>query len=99
MTSRPDPLVAFDIRDSRNWWKVTNDSAYHESLLEWMRAQGMNPSITYRLEIHLIDCPSARIYEYDLNSDGHRYSVGNDLARREPYEVILPSLPPERTLR
>jgi hypothetical protein len=64
-------------------------------LLEWFTLEGINPRDIYRFEVYLVDCPSARVYEYDRDSNGHCYLVGDEIARRPPYEAILSSLPPE----
>lgn len=88
MTSTIEPLVVHDCRD-RGW-------AGDPRILAWCRAEGLNPHEIYRLEVYLLDCPSARVYEYARDDDGNRYLVGDDeAARREPHDVILTSLPPE----
>ncbi|MFI6594956.1 hypothetical protein ACIBHX_01840 [Nonomuraea sp. NPDC050536] len=73
MTSTIEPLVVFDARDER--WR--GDS----HILAWCRSEGIDPEQVYRLEVYLVDCPFARVYD--------------DYLRRDPYDVILSSLPPE----
>ncbi|MFD9950902.1 hypothetical protein ACFWYW_59195 [Nonomuraea sp. NPDC059023] len=87
MTSTIEPLIVYDC-SSRQWHG-------NPDVLAWMRAEGLDPEQAYRLEVYLVDCPSARVYEYDRNEAGERYLVGDDAARREPYDVILSSLPPD----
>lgn len=91
MTS-PTPLVVIDAHDE-SWMDIVR-SGCHRPLVEWIQAQGLVPRDVYRLEIYLIDCPSAVVYAYASNAAGHRYLDGGDIARREPYTMPLDSLPP-----
>ncbi|MFI6296822.1 hypothetical protein ACIBEJ_34895 [Nonomuraea sp. NPDC050790] len=88
MTSAIEPLVVYDCHDKQ--WRGDPD------VLSWMRAEQLDPELVYRLEVYVVDCPSARVYEY-ATVLGARIFVPAlaDYMRREPYDVILASLPPE----
>ncbi|MFD9950965.1 hypothetical protein ACFWYW_59350 [Nonomuraea sp. NPDC059023] len=88
MTSTIEPLVVYDC-SSRQWHG-------DPEVLAWMRAEGLDPDQVYRLEIYLVDCPSARVYEY-ATVQGARILVParEEYLRRKPYDVILSSLPPD----
>ncbi|MEV4246985.1 hypothetical protein AB0J63_26675 [Streptosporangium canum] len=88
------PLVVFDSADNTYWNRASADAAWYDSLLGWVRQHGIDPPNTYRLEVYLLDCPFARVYEFDLDKDGRKYVAGSDYARREPRDVLLSSLPP-----
>lgn len=101
------PIAVYDVHDRPAFDLLLADRNRHRALLAWMRSQALNPTHVYRLEIHLVDSPSARIYEYARDEQGVRYcGVDHDhrgdadrcaIARRKPYEVALSSLPPVPT--
>lgn len=100
----PAPLVVFDVNDRPAFDRIIAAPEHHQRLLDWMRSQGLDPHDVYRLEVFLVDCPSARVFEYARDGQGRGYcGVDHDhradldcchLARRDPYEVPLSSLPP-----
>lgn len=90
----PAPIATIDTRNRDAWDRIVADRDLHRRLVDWARDQHLTPENIYRLEIYLVDCPSARVFEYDLDDNGRRYAISNDIARREPYTVILTSLPP-----
>ncbi|WP_214317677.1 hypothetical protein [Nonomuraea sediminis] len=87
------PLVVLDVREQGH---LLFAAAFHSRLLDWLYDNGLNPYSIYRLEVYLVDCPSARVYEYARDEDG-RLIVDRereDVRRRPPRDVVLSSLPP-----
>ncbi|MGW4663203.1 hypothetical protein [Streptosporangium sandarakinum] len=101
MTSRDtlEPLVVYDAGDDTYQQRI--GTPWHDQLLAWARSNGITPDDVTRLEVYLLDAPFARVYEYALDENGRRYLTndGNDHARREPYNVLLTSLPPGMEIR
>lgn len=99
------PLMVIDTHD-REWDQITADHAYHQRLIDWARGQGLNPVHTYRVEIYLVDCPFARVFQYATDENGTRHcGVDHDhrgwadecrIAELKPSAVILSELPPEQ---
>lgn len=89
-----EPVRVLDAREEP--MRARLGTPWHMSLLDWFKQEGINPRNVYRLEVYLVDCPSGRIFEYDVDQEGNRYvKAGQDeAARRRPYDVILSSLPP-----
>jgi hypothetical protein len=83
-----EPLVVFDARDES--WRGD------PKILAWCRAEGLDPEQIYRLEVYLLDAPFARVYEF-VTLNGARFLVEerDDYLRRDPYDVILSTLPPD----
>jgi hypothetical protein len=67
-----------------------------EAYTDWLRAHGIDPCQTYRTEHHVIDVPLVRVYAYALDEQGRRYvdQAARDIARREPYDVLIRTTPP-----
>lgn len=76
-----------------------------EPVSAWLRDHGLNPYDIYRIEVHVIDVPLLRIFEFLRNEDGKLYCPldhehewahpdGCTAARRDPYDVLLKSNPP-----
>ncbi|WP_157253178.1 hypothetical protein [Nonomuraea typhae] len=95
MTSALEPIAVFDVNDVRAQAAMSGDRPYWESVLDWIRGHGLDPNEIYRLEVYRTDRLWARVHEYDRDAAGERYSIGTEVARRAPYDVILTSLPPE----
>jgi hypothetical protein len=90
----PEPLAVYDVREEP--FRSMLGTPWHMCLLDWLVEEGFDPLDIYRVEVYLVDCPSARVYSYARNEDGKRYLASElDLARRPPYDVILSSLPPD----
>ena len=98
MTPTPAPVV-YDVRDDDAWSRVIADKERYDQLTAWMRSQGLDPVNIYRIEIHPLDSPRARVYEYDRDEAGRMRLVGDDIAKREPYDLALSSLPPDAERR
>lgn len=86
-----EPVAVYDIRDP--WW-IDEDLGAHSRLLAWVRSCGVDPTFSRRFEIYLIDSPSMRVYDLDLDEHGQPYRDGRGAAMREPYDVLLRDLPP-----
>lgn len=82
-----EPLAVFDARDES--WRGDHQT------LAWFRSEGIDPNQVHRLEVYLLDCPFARVYEF-VTLNGARFFVAerDEYLRRDPYDVILASLPP-----
>jgi hypothetical protein len=103
VTPTADPLYVFDAY-SRNPADRNGfyDDDMHPRMLTWMRANRLNPSAVWRFDVHLIDCPSVRVWEYLLDEHGLPYCEIDHphrprscvMAAREPYTVVASSLPP-----
>ncbi|MFI7468187.1 hypothetical protein [Nonomuraea sp. NPDC049646] len=100
MTPTAEPLYVFDAYhpSSRRFYAAD----MHPRMLAWMREQGLSPAAVWRFEVHLVDCPSVRVWEYLLDGDEVPYCGIEHphrprscvLAEREPYTVVASSLPP-----
>ncbi|MFI6819253.1 hypothetical protein ACIBG7_43180 [Nonomuraea sp. NPDC050328] len=87
-----EALAVFDSRDDA-WYELVR-LGQANAFRAWVESQGLDPREIYRLEIYLVDCPSARVHSYAKDANGKHYLDGTDIARREPYEIALSSLPP-----
>lgn len=104
MLDLASPKVIFDVH-AQSWAHVTADKEYYARLLTWVREQGLVPEHIYRLEVYLIDCPHAQVFEFAYDEQGYKFlACGSDhvscgdrceVAKREPYTVILSNLPPD----
>ena len=94
MLDLASPRVIYDVH-AESWAYVVADKERYARLLAWIREQGLDPHDIYRVEVYLIGCPYARIFAFDLNDEGQHYMRGEDIARREPHNVILTCLPPD----
>jgi hypothetical protein len=100
VTTTAEPLYIFDAyHPSSRAFYADN---MHPRMLAWMRDQGLPAGGVWRFEVHLIDCPSVRVWEYLLDERGYPYCElehphrGRScvMAQREPYTVVASSLPP-----
>ncbi len=97
MTASLEPIWVGDVHDSQTW-PPPNLS----EVLGWARSEGINANETYRIEVYLLDCPFARVYEYDRDENGTRFCWVEhdhlddrcDVAKRKPFDVPLTTLPP-----
>lgn len=64
------PLAVYDVHDD-GYLGLTQEQ--QEQIMGWLREQDQNPDVIYRVEIYLIDCPSARIFVWDIDADGRHY--------------------------
>lgn len=95
------PVVVIDVRD----WEPWPPEGWLEALREWAEQHGIKARDTYRIEVHVIDTLCARVFQYDRDEKGYGYcprdhdhqldADGCRVARREPYTVLLKSMPPE----
>jgi hypothetical protein len=98
------PVVTYDTR-TQNWRNIAG-TRRHRRLLQWLAAEGLDPTHIIRLEIYLLDCPYAQVTERDRNEHGSmllielgrddegRMQYGDESRLRQPYTVLLSSLPP-----
>lgn len=65
-------------------------------LCQWAAENGIDTDSAYRIEIHLLDCPFARVFQYDQDAQGRRFidPATDDAARRKPYDLPISSMPP-----
>jgi hypothetical protein len=63
--------------------------------MEWLRAQGLNPSTVHRVDVHEFT-GTATVYEYKLDARGQKFYDPSirDVAQREPRVVTITSPPP-----
>lgn len=95
--------AVYDVAD-QGWWGLTDDQ--RDQIRAWATEHGIDVDVTYRMEIHVIDMPLARVFQHDLTEDGQRHCPIDhdhmqmdkerqcDVARREPYDVPISSMPP-----
>jgi hypothetical protein len=95
-----EPVAVWDTREDR-WWD------HWEARQNWLKAAGLTGLMMYRIEFRQVDGrPSGRIYCYALDAGGKRHwAPGHvagphdhdacDVAREEPYDILLHDLPPE----
>lgn len=81
-------MITFDTKSPERGW---------DPFVQWMQAQGLDPSMTYRID--LIGEGIGIVYEWDLDADGRKYVIDNDVARRSPKQVALRSTPPLHPIR
>jgi hypothetical protein len=72
-----------------------------EARVAWLEAHGLSPADIYRFEVHVIDAPLIRVFEY-LSRDGRPYCAIDhvhgrqhcEIAKRDPYDVLIRVDPP-----
>jgi hypothetical protein len=71
-----------------------------EARIAWLVEHGLDPADIYRFEVHVIDVPLIRVFEY-LRRDGRTYCPFDhvhgsrcELAKRDPYDVLIRVDPP-----
>lgn len=84
----PAPLKTYDVHED-SWKRLRGDD--RDRIRHWLHHHGIDPHLTYRIEIYLIDCPSARIFEYEADPSGRKVKDGST---RTPYDIPLSNLPP-----
>lgn len=98
-TATLEPLAVHDVQGS---WPPPNLNDF----LAWAREQSIEPNDTYRIEIYLLDCLFARVFQFDKDEHGkvrcavdHEHHPGRvmdcEVARRKPFDVPVSSMPPE----
>jgi hypothetical protein len=65
-----EPLAVYDVHED-NWLGLTEGQ--REELAAWLREHDVEPDDAYRLEIYLLDCPFARVFQFDVNERGKVY--------------------------
>jgi hypothetical protein len=84
----------YDVRQE-SWYNLAVEERLE--VCTWMVEEGLDPGEVFRLEVFLIDCPFARVHEYDRDGDG-RLRVEDlpprRIAVRPPRDVLVSSLPP-----
>jgi hypothetical protein len=67
-----------------------------DKLGEWLKLHGLDGHAIYRFELHVIDCPLIRVFEYKRSDSGHVLvnEAGTELLRRDPYDVLQKTDPP-----
>lgn len=90
--SLDQPIAVYDARED-SWRQLTEEQRLQ--LLTWIAEQGI-PLNIYRLEIHIIDCPMARVFAYERDEQGYVLinDQGFDARRRPPYDRAISSMPP-----
>lgn len=92
----PEPLAVYDVHEDA-WDRLTAQEKYRVRM--WIVEQGLDPGDIVRLEVYLIDCPFARVHEFDRDENGNLRVEDlppREIAVRPPRDVLLSSLPPVR---
>jgi hypothetical protein len=95
-----EPIWVGDANDHRRW-----PPRNLEEIKSWVTSQGLNPNHIHRIEVYMIDGPVGRVYSHHIDEKGrvycpldheHRRHLIYDecTIEREPYDVLLSSLPP-----
>ena len=84
-------VVIWDAREPVFW-----RGGLYKRVRAWLISQDIPTADTYRVEIHLVDVPFARVFTYALDSQGNRHMDTAILSplTNEPYDKILSELPP-----
>lgn len=86
-----EPLAVYDVRDGSY---VQGEQS--KPFDDWVVDHGIALADTYRMEIYLLDCLFARVFQYDRDEQG-RFCLdpaAQDVARREPFDMPIESMPP-----
>lgn len=86
-----DTLQAvYDIRDD------TYRYPHHQKLRWWLTDLGVDIYLTYRIEIHMAETRSVRVFQYDRGEDGRLFvdPATGEAAVREPFDLAIDSPPP-----
>ena len=89
-----EPVAVFDAHDD-DWCNLAAEE--RTKVWTWMVEEGLDPGEVFRLEVFLIDCPFARVHEYDRDDEGClrvEDASPRRIAVRPPRDVLLSSLPP-----
>ena len=85
-----------DVGDKEFWPPRLDDGL--ALVREWLAAHGIDASDTYRVELHVADCPTLRIFRYATNPNGERFtdpaSIEEDEADPEGWHLRVAVLPP-----
>jgi len=82
-------VAVWDVHDPDFW-------CIHSPVVEWLTDHGVPVDPTYRVEIHLVDSPFARVFTWAENDEGCRYldPATGEPAVSEPFVKMLSALPP-----
>lgn len=92
VTEALDSIVVLDANEEPT-------PSFREQVCAWLNRHGVDPMVTYRVEVLLLDAPFARVYQYEPDAE-HIIKVnedGTDALYRDPFDVLLSELPPEAT--
>lgn len=95
----PQPLAIYDARkvSYHKWphWREAEEWLHNQGIIGFLPEEPR--SGTYRVEIWLIDTPFARCFRYALDDRGRMYAdpERDDVAVRDPEDLLLRELPPE----
>jgi hypothetical protein len=82
---------------TREWDAIWADRDYYEQLIEWLRSEGFDEKITYRVEVYLVDAPFAKVFQYATDDDGDiKLNEAGDDVELVTRTVLLSSLPPAK---
>jgi hypothetical protein len=93
VSTQLEPLAVYDVHEP-GWYGLSDDQRH--DLAAWSRAQRIEPSDTFRLEIYLLDCPFARVFQFERDAGGHKYVIPGtrEIACRKPFDVPVGEMPP-----
>lgn len=87
--------AAYEAGDKASWdnypW------AFQEAFRAWMAGHGVDAKSTKRVELHLIDAPFMRVFEFAQDPEGRAFLDPDtgDRALRAPYDVLVRTPPPD----
>lgn len=85
-------MLVIDVNPSKSASLEWSRWALSEAAAEWCRKHGIDPNLTFRLEINEA-AMTVTVYQYALGADGKHYRVDDEVARREPFTVPITELP------
>lgn len=91
MNRMMEPLAVYDVSDGSYQFDV-----HHKPLSGWLAPYGVELTDLYRIEVYLIDCPSARLFGYERDADGRILwdQAAKGPKKLPPRELPVSSLPP-----
>lgn len=94
-TATLEPIAVYDCND---WGGAYSQCSldWKRELHEWLCSNGVDSNVTDRIEIFLLDAPFATIYQIEPDESGRPVfdPATGHARRREPFRVMLNSLPP-----
>jgi hypothetical protein len=90
----PTPVGTYhDVREAKTF---PISEPFRAAYSAWLTAHGVDPNETVRAEHHVIDAPLVRVFQYDRDEHGCRYTdpATNRVAMREPFDVLITTPPP-----
>lgn len=86
-----EPAAVYDVRDGSYRFDV-----HFGPLSVWLARDGHDLTHAYRIEVYLVDCPSAKIFRYERDREGRTLwdTSTQEPKKAPPVEVPLSSLPP-----